>query len=197
MVHFRKPFTYLAPILTRSPNGPKWDSTWPTSPRCSIGCVQNDFQACGTFEASHAPIMRQDYHYRQMDRNKNPLEPRHLRGLSGVSKMFSETMVRLAQTMHQSCTHSNTVYKWTKMGFHMTHVTSVFYPVCLKWFSSLWYVRHKPCTYLALTLALFLCGPKRASTWASSPRSTIRCIQNYLWAYGMFCANCAPFLHSH
>jgi hypothetical protein len=44
-----KPCTYLAPILTLSLNGPKWDSTWPTSPRCSIGSVQNDFWACGMF----------------------------------------------------------------------------------------------------------------------------------------------------
>jgi hypothetical protein len=38
-----KPCTYLALTLTLSPNGPKWDSTWPTSPWSSIGCVKNDF----------------------------------------------------------------------------------------------------------------------------------------------------------
>jgi hypothetical protein len=37
--NWRKLRTYLAPILTLSPNGPKWDSTWPTSPRSSIGCI--------------------------------------------------------------------------------------------------------------------------------------------------------------
>jgi hypothetical protein len=31
--------TYLASSLALSPNGPKWDSTWPTSPRSFIGCV--------------------------------------------------------------------------------------------------------------------------------------------------------------
>jgi hypothetical protein len=36
-----KPCTYLAPTLTLSLNRPKWDSTWPTSPRRSIGSVQN------------------------------------------------------------------------------------------------------------------------------------------------------------
>jgi hypothetical protein len=51
MVCWRKPCNYLAPILTLSLNGLKWDSTWPTSPRCSIGCVQNDFWACGMFSA--------------------------------------------------------------------------------------------------------------------------------------------------
>jgi hypothetical protein len=39
---------------------------------------------------------------------------------------------------------------------------------------SLWYVQRKPCTYLASRLALSPNGPKWASTWASSPRSTIR-----------------------
>jgi hypothetical protein len=29
--------------LTLSPNGKKRDSAWPTSPRCSIGCIQNNF----------------------------------------------------------------------------------------------------------------------------------------------------------
>jgi hypothetical protein len=42
---WRKPCTYLALTLTPSPNGPKQISPWPTSPRGSIGCVQNDFRA--------------------------------------------------------------------------------------------------------------------------------------------------------
>jgi hypothetical protein len=42
-----KPCTYLALVLTLSSNGPKRDSTCPTSPISSIGCVQNDFWACG------------------------------------------------------------------------------------------------------------------------------------------------------
>jgi hypothetical protein len=44
--YFRcKPCTYLAPILTMCPNGPKRDSTWPSSPSSSIMCIQNDFQS--------------------------------------------------------------------------------------------------------------------------------------------------------
>jgi hypothetical protein len=34
-----------------------------------------------------------------------------------------------------------------------------------KWFLSQWYVRRKPCTYIALTLSLSPNGPKRDSTW--------------------------------
>jgi hypothetical protein len=55
-----KPCTYLSQTLTPSPNGPKRDLTWPTSPRGSIGCVHNDFQAYGTFNTNRATILRKD-----------------------------------------------------------------------------------------------------------------------------------------
>jgi hypothetical protein len=32
----------------------------PTSPKSSIGCVQNDFCAHGMFEANRAPLLHQD-----------------------------------------------------------------------------------------------------------------------------------------
>jgi hypothetical protein len=91
------------------------------SPWSSIGCVQHNFWADGTFNTNRAPFLCQDYHYLQTDSNKLPLEPRHLGVSSGVSKMISEPIVRLAQTMHLYCTDTNTVSKWTKMRFHMTH----------------------------------------------------------------------------
>ena len=74
------------------------------SSRSSIGCVQNDFRAYGTFDANGAPILRQDYLYLQIDQNELPLEPRLRVVPSGVSKMISEPTVRLAQTMHLSRT---------------------------------------------------------------------------------------------
>jgi hypothetical protein len=144
-----KLWIYLAPILKLSPNGPKQDSTWPTSPRSSIGCVHNDFLAYGTFGANHAPILNQDYHSIQMDRNELPFEPHHLGVPSGASKTISEAMVHLPQTVH----------------------------------------------LLALKLTMSPNGPKCASIWASSHRSTIQCIQNNFWAYGTFGANRAPILH--
>jgi hypothetical protein len=94
----RKLCTYLAPTLTLSPNRPKQGSTWPTSPRSSIGRIQNDFWAYGIFGAKRAPILRQDYHYLQMDRqwhclrmdqNEIPHDPRHLAVSLGASKMIS------------------------------------------------------------------------------------------------------------
>jgi hypothetical protein len=106
-------------------------------------------------------------------------------------------MVCLAQTMNLSCTDTNNISKWTKTRFHMTHVTLEFHRVCPKWFQRLWYVQHKPRTYLASRLALSFNGLNRASTWALSPRSTIGCVQNDFWACGMFSANRAPILHRH
>jgi hypothetical protein len=116
-------FTYLASRLTLSPNGLKRASTWASSPRSTIGCVQNDFWAYGTFGANRAPILCQDWHYLQMDRNEHPFEPHHQGVPSGASKMISSTMVCLAQTVHLSSTDTNTVSKWTEMRFHMTNVT--------------------------------------------------------------------------
>jgi hypothetical protein len=57
---WRKSCAYLAPTLTLSPNRSKRDFTWPTSPRSSFRCVQNDFWACGTFGTNCAPILCQN-----------------------------------------------------------------------------------------------------------------------------------------
>ena len=56
-----------------------------------------------------------------MDRNEIPLEPRHLGVLSGAVKMISEPC--LEQTMHLSCTNTNTISKQTKTRFHLSLVT--------------------------------------------------------------------------
>ena len=58
-----------------------------------------------------------------MDQNELPIEPRHLVVPSGSSKMISELMVHLAQTVHLSCTDTNTISKENEVRFHMTHVT--------------------------------------------------------------------------
>jgi hypothetical protein len=51
----------------------KWTKTrfnLTMSPRSTIGCAQNDFQARCTFSANHAPILRLDSHYLQTNRNE-------------------------------------------------------------------------------------------------------------------------------
>jgi DNA-binding transcriptional regulator of glucitol operon len=73
-------------------------------------------------------------------------------------------MVHLAQTVHLSCTDTNTVSKQTEMRFQMTHITEGFHRVRQKGFLRLWYVRRKLCTYLASRLALSLNDLKQACT---------------------------------
>ena len=48
-------------------------------------------------------------HSLQMDQNELPVDPCHLVLPSGASKMISEPMVRLKQTVHLSCIDTNTV----------------------------------------------------------------------------------------
>jgi hypothetical protein len=58
-----------------------------------------------------------------MDKNKLLLKPRHLEIPLSVSKMILKAMLRLAQTVHLSCSDTNTVSIRTEMRFDMTHVT--------------------------------------------------------------------------
>jgi hypothetical protein len=94
-----------------------------------------------------------------MDWNELPLESRHLGVLSGARKIIFEPMVCLAQNVHLSLSDIKTISKQTKKRFLLTHVTYEFHRVHPKWFSSLWIVRHKPCTYLASRLAMSQNGP--------------------------------------
>jgi hypothetical protein len=146
---WRKPCTYLAPTLTLSLNRPKWHSTRPTSPRSSVGSVQNDFWAC----------------------------------------------VCSVQTMHLSCVKITTLSRQTELSFCLSLITLGCHQVRPKWFLTLWYVWHKPCIYLAPTLALSKNGPKRGSTRPTSSRSSIGCVQNNFRVYGTFGTNMASILH--
>ena len=47
--------------ITLSSNWLKRASTWASSPSSTIGCIQNDLCAYGTFGANRAPILCQDY----------------------------------------------------------------------------------------------------------------------------------------
>ena len=58
-----------------------------------------------------------------MDKNKLPLDSRHLGLAMGVPKMISPPMVHSAQTIHLSCAEINTISKQAETSFHMTHVT--------------------------------------------------------------------------
>jgi hypothetical protein len=119
---WRKSCTYLESRLTLSPNGPKSASTWASSPRSTIGCIQNNFWPYGVYDSNHAPILHRRSLYIQMDQNMIPHDSRHLGVPSGASKMIPEPMVRSAQTMHQSCVKIGTISKWTKASFHLSLV---------------------------------------------------------------------------
>jgi hypothetical protein len=89
----------------------------------SIGYVQNDFRAYGTFGTNRGPILRQDLRYVQMGRNELPLEPHQLAVPSRLFKMVSEPMVHLALAVHLSCVKVNTISKRTETRFHLGLVT--------------------------------------------------------------------------
>jgi hypothetical protein len=90
--------------------------------------------------------------------------------------------------VHLSCTETNTVSKWIETIFHLNLVTYENHLVYLKQFLSLWYVWRKPCTYHAPKLTLSLKGPKGDSTWPTSPRSSIGCVQNdFLRLWNIWC----------
>jgi hypothetical protein len=58
-----------------------------------------------------------------MDQIELLLDPRRLGVQLGASKMISEPMVCLAQTMYLSCVKIKTISKWTEMSIYLTHVT--------------------------------------------------------------------------
>jgi hypothetical protein len=126
------------------------------------------------------------------------------------------------QTMDLSCVKISTISKWIEPRFNLSLVTLESHRVCPKRFLCIWYVRCKPCTYLALTLTqsqtqiLFSSlryvqrktmhqsciksctitkRTKLSFPWASSPRSPIERVQNDFYDYGVFSANHAPILH--
>jgi hypothetical protein len=94
------------------------------------------------FHANRASILHQDQHYLQTDQTELSLEPldlgvpsgvskmHHFGVILGASKMVSYTLMHEAQTVHISCTETNTVSKHPKERFCMTHVIKEFYRVC-------------------------------------------------------------------
>jgi hypothetical protein len=186
------PCTYLVSRLAVSPNEQDQASTWATSPRSTIGYVQNDFLAYVMFSASHAPILHRHQHYLQMHKNKIPHDPCHHRVPSGACKTIYEAVLRSAQFVHLSCFKISTISERTKPSFHLGLVTKEYHQVCRKRFLSLRYVWHKLCTYLATTVTLSTNGPKWDSTWPMSHSSSILYVQNNYRASSTFNANHAP-----
>jgi hypothetical protein len=109
-------------------------------------------------------------------------------------KMISKSMVRSTQTVHVSCVEINIISKWSETSFHLTHVTYEYHQLCPKPFPSSWYIRRKPYTCVVPKLKLSPNGSKWASTWSTSPRSTIWCGQNDFLSLWYVRPNRAPIL---
>jgi hypothetical protein len=93
--------TNLASRLKLSPNRPKWSSTWPMSPRSSIGCAKYNFQAYWTFSANRAPILRRYWHYHHVDQNKLVVDARH----AGVELVHPNWFLSLWSLWGKLCTY--------------------------------------------------------------------------------------------
>jgi hypothetical protein len=184
---WRKPCTYLAPKLTLSPNGKKRDSTWPTSPRGSIGWVQNDFQAYGTFDANNALILR-------------PNGPSFQ--LSLVTQKYHRVHPKWFLTDGMCSTNHAPKLNWRKHYLQRERSEIAHDPRHLGVALAVSKTNFEPMVRLTQTMHLSCVkvssiakGPKRASTWASSPSGTIECVQNNFLAYDTSSANHSPILH--
>jgi hypothetical protein len=58
-----------------------------------------------------------------MDQNKILHDPRHLAVPLSASKTIFEYVLHSMQTVHLSCTYTNTVSKQIEIRFHKNHVT--------------------------------------------------------------------------
>jgi hypothetical protein len=125
----RKPCTYHESRLALSPNGLKRASIWVSSPRSTIGCVQNDFSSIWYVPRKPCTNLASWLALSPTYRNELPLEPHHLRVPSGASKTISEPMVRLVQNVHLSSSDTNTMSERIEIRFQMSHVTLEFYRV--------------------------------------------------------------------
>jgi hypothetical protein len=107
------------------------------------------------FSTNRTAILNRHRHYLQIEQKEIPHDPCHLGVSSDRSKTISEVVVRSAQTVHLSCVKIITIFERTKSSFHFSLVTYEYHCVHQKRFLCLWYVRRKPCTYLASRLALY------------------------------------------
>jgi hypothetical protein len=96
--------------------------TWASSTMSTIGCVQNDFWADDTFAANYAPILHRHKHYLQTERREIPYDPRHHGVPTGASKIISEPLLCLTQTMHLYCIKNSTMSKWTELSLEPRHL---------------------------------------------------------------------------
>jgi hypothetical protein len=134
------------------------------------------------FSTNRACIFHRHQHYLQMDQNEIPHDPRHLGVPSGGFKndfwCCGTFGTNRTPILHQDYHYLR--LDWIKHPLEPRHLGVP---------SGASKTISKP--------TVSLTGLNQASTWASSPRSTIGCVQNNFWAYGMFSTNHAPVLNRH
>jgi hypothetical protein len=158
-------------MLTLSPNGSKWDSTWPMSPMCSLGVPK--------WFSSSWYIRRKLCTYLALILTLYPNGPKW-DSTWPTSPRCSIIKLALSQkTLKRSSTRASSPR--STIGCVQNNFRT---------YGTLCQTMHLSCV-----LALSANRPKRASTWASSPRTPIGCVQIDFWAYGTFGANRAPILH--
>ena len=119
---WRKMCTYLAPTLTLSPNGKKCGSTWPMSPRSSIGCIQTIFEPMAR---SMQTVLLSCVKISTISKwSEIRHDQCHLGVPSGASKMIFEPMSRSTQTVQLSCVKISTISKWSEIP-HDQHRSSI------------------------------------------------------------------------
>jgi hypothetical protein len=114
----RKLCTNLVSRLALCPNEPRQAFTWASSPRSTIGCIQNDFSVwrkmCTCLALTLTPYpngLKQDLTW-----------PTSHTSSIGCVQNNSEPMVRSAQTVHPSRIKISTISKWTETNFHLSLV---------------------------------------------------------------------------
>ena len=104
-------------------NGPKRASSWPTSCRSTIGCVQKRFLRLWYVWHEQCTYLAPIPTLCPNRRNEIPHDPRHLGVPLRASKTISLPMVRSVQTVHLSYIKICTISKQTEMSFNLSLIT--------------------------------------------------------------------------
>jgi hypothetical protein len=157
---------------------PKQDSPWPTSPRSSIGCIQNNL--LGLWYVRHKQCTylvsilalstkrtKTSFHLCLITSEYHRVRPKRLLSLWYVQR--------------KQCTYLASRLELTPNGLKRgsTCASSPRYiQVRPKRLLILWYVWCKPCSYLTPTLTSSPNRPKQDMTWPMLHMSSIGCVQN-------------------
>jgi hypothetical protein len=149
------------------------------------------------FSTNRTPILNRHQYYLQMDQNEIPHDPRHLGVLSGASKMilwgYGTFGTYRAPILCQDYHYLRTDWIELPLEHHHLRVSSGASKMISEALVHLAQTMHLSWVKIS-TISNTL---NQASTWASSPRSTIGCVQNDFWANGLFSTKRAPILNRH